>query len=122
MHQTPRFGVLAGESTASVAPARSARGLLPIETPSQPGNLPLQMISAGPVSRIAASLAGHTVRCGSTFCMRRKFAIKLRNAIAAADEAHVPVPEEVVGPHPRSKIRKAISDSEITCTNSTFVP
>ncbi len=34
----------------------------------------------------------------------------------------MPVPEEVVGPHPRSKMRNAISAADRTCTNSTFVP
>src|SRR5271170_1014149 len=83
---------------------------------------PRQTISAGPVSRITASLAGHTVRCGPPSAIAVNARSAPRNAIAAADEAQVPVPDEVVGPHPRSKIRNAISEFDRTRTNSTLVP
>ena len=83
---------------------------------------PTQMISAGPVSSITASLLGHTVRCAPPSAIAVSSRSTLRNAIAAAEDAQVPVPDEVVGPHPRSKIRNAISDGDNTRTNSTFVP
>jgi hypothetical protein len=44
-----------------------------------------------------------------------------RNARAAVAAAEVPVPDEVVGPTPRSKMRISISCSLTTRTNSTLV-
>ena len=57
---------------------------------------------SGPVSIIAASVAGQTVRCAPPSAIAASSRSAPRRAIAAADEAHVPVPDEVVGPHPRS--------------------
>ncbi len=44
-----------------------------------------------------------------------------RKASAAVAEAELPVPEEVVGPTPRSKMRISISRSLTMRTNSTLV-
>ncbi len=68
----------------------------------RPAASPRQMISAGPVSCITASFDGQTVRCGPPSAMAVSSRFVSRRAMAAAEEAQVPVPEEVVGPQPRS--------------------
>ncbi len=63
---------------------------------------PRQIISAGPVNIIALSLPSQTVRCAPPSATAVNSLSVPRIVIAAAEEAQVPVPEEVVGPQPRS--------------------
>ena len=67
------FARLAGEITASVAPA-----LQRLSNFHRTQNAcPLQMISAGPVSIICALFAGHTTRLRAAFCNSRQLAVRI---------------------------------------------
>ena len=95
--------MLAGERTASVAPGPKHRGfIVDVESSSQRCNLPAadDLGGAGEPHHRIVSRPNGALR--PTFRYRSKRPIGVRSTIAAAEEAHVPVPDEVVGPHPRS--------------------
>ena len=103
-------------------PRRKCGGLHERSTPSK-RLLPVAINSAGPStsSRSRRLPNAHVANCAHPGAVTNKSAFKPRNPIAAAAEAHVPVPEEFVGPTPRSNTRISICFLLITSTNSTFV-
>src|SRR5271170_2825592 len=82
---------------------------------------PIHISSAGPVSVISDPSPAQSTSCSPPGARTTRRVLPPRLTIVAAAVAHVPVPEELVGPTPRSKIRISMLFVSSTRTNSTFV-
>ena len=79
------------------------------------------MSVAGPVRNSSSPGPLHAMVCAPPGVTTVSGDFANPNAIAAVAEAELPVPEDEVGPTPRSKMRISISRSLTTRTNSTLV-
>src|ERR1700754_2321718 len=86
-----------GNACAGLQSCRTNHASIPCRLTS-----PLQTICAGPVS-INCSPSFHTTRCAPPSDDASSVRLHPRRTMLAADDAEVPVPDDCVGPTPRSK-------------------